>query len=67
MKVESSYNNTFFFLHIFIYTKELSYILRNILIIYLFFYKKVRLICYGSIHNSKNPAPLHIQRYESNV
>lgn len=39
MKVESSYNNTFFFLHIFIYTKELSYILRNILI-YLFFIKK---------------------------
>lgn len=40
MKVESSYNNIFFFLHIFIYTKELSYILRNILIIYLFFIKK---------------------------
>lgn len=39
MKVESSYNNTFFFLHIFIYTKELSYILRNILI-YLFFIKR---------------------------
>lgn len=43
MKVESSFNNTFFvcfFLHIFIHIKELSYILRNILIIYLFFIKK---------------------------
>lgn len=42
MKVESSFNNTFFvsfFLHIFIHIKELSYILRNILIIYLFFIK----------------------------
>lgn len=46
-----------FFLHIFIYIKELSYILRNILIIYLFFIKKWDYFVMAQFIIQKTPLP----------